>query len=194
MRIYCRPPSVVVLVACLIFGCSSLPPATSFDAGVPTVIFSALCEAFFNYEDYDASTPTVVLRVTRPLYQTFALRILHEVDAMTPAEAERDYARDEVLRTLFRETRLEMPENDGRCRWVPPEGRDEDYFGTDAIILELSNITENPFAAEAQPRFGVFARLSSGGAFGASWYWVPLERAGGAWSAPRAYELAISDG
>lgn len=137
--------------------------------------------------------PIVVLRESRPIHYTFALRVLHEVGAMTPAEADLDDARDEVLRELFRAT-VEMPESDGGCRWLRPERPDAEYFGSDEIILELSNVTEDPFAAAAEHRFGVFARLSRGGAFGASWYWVPLERTGGAWKASEAYELAISDG
>lgn len=182
-----------MLLASLTLGCSALTPESPSAAGVPRVIFPALCKAFFDYEDYDGSTPIVVLRESRPIRYIFALRVLHEAGPMTPAEADRDEARDEVLRELFRAT-VEMPESDGGCRWLRPERLDTEYFGSDEIILELSNVTEDPFAAEAEPRFGVFARLSRGGAFGASWYWVPLERTGGAWKASEAYDLAISDG
>lgn len=183
----------MVLLAFLILGCSALTPAPPSAAGVPRVIFPALCKALFDYEDFEGSTPIVVLREARPIHYTFALRVLHEAGPMTPAEADRDEARDEVLRGLFRAT-VEIPENDGGCRWLRPERPDAEYFGSDEIILELSNVTEDPFAAAAEPRFGVFARLSRGGASGASWYWVPLERTGGAWKASEAYGLAISDG
>lgn len=183
-----------VLAVGLVLGCGTFGSVGPSVVGVPSVIFPALCQAFFDYEDYDSSTPTVVMREARPIYNTFALRVLHEAGAMTPADAEQDRKRDEVLRALMRETRVEVPESGGPCRWLRAERPGEHYYGTDVIVLELSNITENPFATVAESRFGVFARLSIGGASGASWFWVPLQRTGGAWSASQAYELAISDG
>lgn len=188
-----RGTRAVVLLASLTLGCSTLTPAAPSVGGVPRVIFPTLCKALFDYDDYDGSMPIVVLRESRPIHYTFALRVLHEAGAMTPAEADLDGARDEVLRELFRAT-VEIPESNDGCRWLRPGRPDAEYFGSDEFILELSNVTEDPFAAAAEHRFGVFARLSRGGAFGASWYWVPLERTGGVWRAFEAFELAISDG
>ena len=41
---------------------------------------------------------------------------------------------------------------------------------------------------------GVYARLSTGGAFGAAWYWVALKGRPGAWEVSMVSRLPISDG
>lgn len=175
-------------------GCRTAPLDHRSTPGVPREIFPALCAVFLEEEGYDSSTATIVLSETRPIFRTFALRVLHDAGAMTPAEAEQDDARDEELEAQFRAMRVEVPAQGGSCRWLLAERTDEEYFGTDELMLELSNVVEDPFASAADSRLGVFVRLSIGGASGASWYWVPLKRAGDSWRVAAVSKLEISDG
>lgn len=176
------------------FGCRTFEQESPSGELMPGVIFGALCEAFLDEAEFDTSTSVVVLGKTRPIYETFALRTLHEVGAMTPAEGERDEARDEALLALFRESDVEIPANGGRCRWRTANQPFSYYVGRRILVLEMSNVVEDPFARGTESRFGVFVRRSLGGASGASWYWVSLERAGGSWRTTRVDALEISDG
>lgn len=59
------------------------PPLT-----LPDSVFSSLCTTFVQGESYDSSTSTLVLRKTRPVFNTFALRLLQGEGKLTPANAE----------------------------------------------------------------------------------------------------------
>jgi hypothetical protein len=185
---------LLTLSLLLVDGCSAAMRHMDSMGTLPGAIFPALCQVFIEEEGYDSATSTVVLRNTRPIFNTFALRILHQAGALTPSEAEEDEARDDALQMSFHETEVSRPSPGGRCRWTVPNRPDEEYFGTRTLILELSNVTEDPFARATDSGVGVFARLSFGGASGASWYWVALERTGEAYRVSGVFTLEISDG
>lgn len=175
-------------------GCSAATVEAPSSVGAPGVVFPALCTAFVEKEDFDSSTTTVVLNETRAVFETFALRVLHEAGELTPAESEQDLARDEALKARFLPARVELPEGNGPCRWRLADRPATEYFGTKALLLELSNVVEDPFAPVDSPRYGLFARLSIGGASGASWYWVALKQVGASWDVVTVSHLEISDG
>lgn len=159
-----------------------------------SVVFPALCTAFFRDEEFDSSTTTTVVSETRPLFRMFALRSLHGAGEMTPAEAELDDARDEALEARFRSIRIGVPAQDGSCRWLLADRPTEEYYGSDELLLEVSEIVEDPFAKAESAPVGLFVRLSIGGASGASWYWVGLKLADDAWKVTSVSRLPISDG
>lgn len=160
---------------------------------VPGVVFPAICAAFAEEEGFDSSTTMVVLSETRPVFETFALRVLHGAGELTPAEGAEDLALDEALKARFRPTRVELPADSGPCSWRLADRPAKEYFGTTKLILELSNVGEDPFATADAARYGLFARLSIGGASGVSWYWVALRQAGESWPAATVSKLEISD-
>jgi len=175
-------------------GCSAAAVEERSPVGVPSAVFQALCTAFVEAEEFDSSTTTVVLNETRAVFETFALRVLHEAGELTPAESEQDLARDQDLKASFLSARVDLPEAGGPCRWRLADRPAQEYFGTRALILELSNVLEDPFAPVDGPRHGLFARLSIGGASGASWYWVALKKVGTLWEVAAVSHLEISDG
>lgn len=177
-----------------IISCRAITPAVMNPTErIPSGLFDALCESFVQ-AGHEPSATTLVLSETRPIFQTFALRILRNAGKMTPAEAEQDDARDRTLEERFRPTKIEVPGRDTGCAWDLADRPNAEYFGADRLMLELSNVVEDPFATRDEPRFGVFARLSIGGASGASWYWIDLKPRGESWQVTSVAELAISDG
>ncbi len=161
--------------------------------GVPDVVFSALCETFSRVEGFDDQVPTVVLAATRPLYQTFALRVLHNAGKLTPDELQKDEDRDQELRRSFRAQPVHLPQPGSACRWSSSNKTAAEYFGTSTLVLELSNPVEDPFAEGFEPRLGLFARYSIGGQ-AATWYWIALEPSGVDWRVAVVFELDIVDG
>lgn len=155
----------------------------------PAAVFPALCQAFLEHEGFDASTSTVVLRETRPIFETFALRLLRGEEGLTPAVAMSDDERDASLRTGFLPRPVPLPEAVGPCRWSHPATTDDEALGSSELILALSNVVEDPFGHP-----GVFARLSLGFQDGGSWYWVSLDRSAGDWKVDEIHLLDISDG
>lgn len=137
---------------------------------------------------YDPIIITQVLAKTQPIYQTFALRVLRGAGALTPIEADEDDARDRELRRTFKPTAVPLPADHGRCRWRLNVQSDAAIPGQ--LVLELSNVVEDPFNAGS---FGLFARHSLGG-FAAAWYWIGLENRSDHWEVVGVYELEISDG
>lgn len=188
------PPLFFLVVA---LGGGSCPSARPEDQPAnrvpPAVIFPVLCEEFFEETD-PTTTSIVVLSETRPIFETFALRVLHGAGELTPAEAEQDDERDERLKDSFQPNRVRVPKSAQECNWLSPKRPDSEYFGTDQLMLELSNVVEDPFAPSGGSRFGVFARLSIGGRFGAGWYWVALNGVPGSWETAAAARLPINDG
>lgn len=161
--------------------------------GVPDAVFSALCETFTRVEGFDDAVPTVVLPATKPLYQTFALRVLHNAGKLTPDELQLDENRDQELRRSFRAQPVPVPQPGSACRWSSSNQAAAEYFGTRTLILELSNPVEDPFADGLEPRVGLFARHSIGGQ-AAAWYWIALEPSGVGWRVAGVFELDIADG
>ena len=180
--------------ALLASGCSAIAVDRPSAVRVPGVVFPALCAAFIEQEAFDPSTTTVVLNETRAVYETFALRVLHEAGDLTPAESELDLAHDETLKAHFVPTRIEIPDSAGSCKWRLADRPAQDYLGAKALVLELSNIVEDPFAPGGTPSQGLFARLSIGCSAGASWYWIALKNVDSSWRVLRVVHLDISDG
>jgi hypothetical protein len=192
VRIYCNLAILCLLM--LSSGCASgALVKTAPSAIVSKIILPALCEEFFQNEAYDSRTTTVVLRETRPIYRTFALRVLHGSGPLTPAEFRLDDTRDDALRSLFEASAVDLPSGEQRCRWRAATKSSRDDSDLRALTLELSNITEDPFVEGTAGRFGVFARLSIGGEPGASWFWVALERLAESWTVDTISPLEISD-
>jgi hypothetical protein len=174
-------------------GCGSLPGGRPRE--LPAEAFAQLCRAFAEEPGFDAAAPIVVPKQTRPIYQSLALRLVHQPAAVTLRQAESDERRDASLRESFEAMRLSVPAEGGKCRWERPGSEEAPAAEGSELMLELSNVTEDPFASSGEPRWGVFARLSLGGRPGASWYWVALQaRGGGGWMAREAIRLDVSDG
>jgi hypothetical protein len=185
---------LIFLFGHLAQGCHTVSFWTSTPEGVPHVVLPALCSQFIEVEDIDASTKIFVQNETSPIFRTFALRTLHSAGELTPAEALADDARDALLEAHFRPEPLGGVRRDGRCKWALADRSAPALLGSNLLLLELSGVTEDPFAQDTSERFGVFARLSFGRASGASWYWVQLVRTGESWESAAAVQLAISDG
>lgn len=185
---------VATLLVAALASCRSLPLPSGSPGPLPASIFPSLCDAFIQNEGYDSSTSTLVLRKTRPIFNTFALRLLHEVGDMTPAEAEGDDQRDALLRARFVPRPVPLPERTGACHWSSPTGSDDEALGSDQLLLELSNIVEDPFLGDRERSYGIFARLALGFQSGGSWYWIALERSGSTWNVSKVSGLQISDG
>lgn len=185
--------AVCVISVAAAAGCAGLGrTATAASGAVPAGVFSALCEVFATEEGFDATVPTTVLRWTRPIYQTFALRVLHGAGALTPAEAQVDDAHDAALRQRFKPSRVALPSTNV-CLWTAATRSDQSYFGGNDLVLELSDPVDNPFSTGPADRRGLFARSSLGGSAGATWYWVTLEPEGGEWSVSGVHLLELSD-
>jgi hypothetical protein len=183
---------ISLFAACAAAGCWLGARPAPITSTPPVEVVARLCEAF-EAEGDDAMSFYVINR-TRSVYQTFALRVHHRAGALTPTEADQDNERDRALGASFevREVRLPRDELTRECRWrliSQPAAVPEH-----SLILELSNVVRNPFAEPHTAGFGIFARLSLAGSLGASWYWVPLLRAGREWEALPAVALEISDG
>lgn len=165
------------------------PPET-----VPRSVFEALCDKFHDVEGYDEEVETIVLPETRPIFQTFLLRVIHGAGELTPEEAEADDSRDAKLRANFEPSAIHLPEAAGRCRWnIWPKGKELSY-GKHELILELSNPVRDPHADPSEAQLGVFARHSLGGGQAAGWYWIALEPDNGDWRVSKVYDLPIDDG
>lgn len=173
--------------------CRSLPLPDELLLTLPDSVFSSLCTAFVQEEGYDSSTSTLVLRKTRPIFNTFALRLLHGEGKLTPVEAEIDDERDILLRARFVPAPVHLPQKTGQCSWAHPTGTDEEALASSQLLLELSNIVEDPFARSSESTHGIFARLSLGYQSG-SWYWIALDRHGDTWNVSKVSGLEVSDG
>lgn len=173
---------------CAVYGIEEARPA-----GVLGVVFPALCATFIAEEGFDDSTVAYVVQETRPVFETFALRVLREAGALPPAEAEQDDALDAALKANFNPSPVALPPEGGPCRWRATDRPTSEYLGSDFLVLELSGILEDPFAPVEGPYYGLFAKLSIGGASGASWYWVALARAGSSWEVVAVSRLDINE-
>jgi hypothetical protein len=180
----------ICLLASLLatYGCAS-ELSGSYSGQVPSEMFPSICEKLRAEEGFDAAGPIVVLRATRPIYHTLALRVLHGAGPLTPVEADQDNVRDNRLRASFRKVPVDVPKGSDFCHWVGA-----DKAGRDDLLVEFSGIVEDPFVKGPRRRFGVFVRNSLGGASGAIWYWVSLERVGTRWLVSGVSTLDIADG
>lgn len=188
---------LVALLVTTLVSCHPLALPVDHSRPLPTLIFPSLCQAFIQDEGYDSSTSTLVLRETRPIFNTFALRLLYGVGNMTPSEVESDDKRDTLLRDQFAPRTVLLPQTTGQCHWSYPTGTDEEAFGSTQLILELSNIVEDPFTdprTSPYGQYGIFARLSLGYQSGGSWYWISLDRSGNTWRVSKVSRLDVSDG
>ncbi|MCG8462293.1 MAG: hypothetical protein MI919_38910 [Holophagales bacterium] len=186
--------AITLAVLISLSGCGAAGPTAPIPRTIPKEVFPVLCEAFFALEGYDPSTVTTFVTKTRPIFRTFALRVLHEYGDLTPSEADQDELTDQHLRATFRESPIITPARTGECQW---NGVDPGHLASvprDELLLEMSNIIEDPFVDASEPHFGIFVRLSLGGQLGASWYWVLLEKRAGAWKVLEVSRLPISDG
>lgn len=138
--------------------------------------------------------PIVVHEKTRPIFNTFALRVFHGKGPLTPDEADSDHKHDTRLKSTFQPTAVMIPLPPRRCTWALPAHPATQYVGADEIVLELSNVIEDPFAQKACHSRGVFARVSLGERQGASWFWISLEGEPGSWSEATVHLLPIFDG
>lgn len=191
--IFARANLAYIAAVVLATGCSTTGRQHGALLEVPNGAFSALCEAFQKEEGFDSAAVTVVLRRTRAIYETFALRTLHQVGSLDVSEAEQDAARDEVLRTNFLPKEVQLPSAGGLCRWELSDRAYGHFLGHGQLLLELSNPLDDPFVQGTKARTGVFARHSIGGE-AATWYWIALERTGDEWKASGVFQLEISDG
>lgn len=178
---------VVLVSACTGLGITTPPPVPP----VPGTVFSTLCTAFAREEGFDPAIPTIVLRKTRPIHETFGLRLLFKGSSPVPAELEEDETRDARLKAAFRPSPI-VPTQTPPCQWKLASRPDAEYLGAPSLLLELSNPVANPFAVHDLQRWGIFAKHSYGGA-GSVWYWVTLERRGTAWVAAGIDRLDISE-
>lgn len=177
----------------LIQGCSTTLAQKPASRELPPALFPALCAFFIENEDFDPSTVTTVVDETRPIYETFALRVLHGTGPLTPAESKEDSTRDEALRSRFSASQVELPKDSGSCQWRLSTPTIAARSDTNTLLLQLSNVVEDPFAQTGDFRHGVFARLALQGNPG-SWFWIPLQKTGNAWEIGAISRLDISDG
>jgi hypothetical protein len=175
--------AVLVVPAILLASCSAglRPPRLT----PPGEIYTDLCNKIIAAEGGAlGDLPVIVLARTRPIYFTALLRARPDVknfeteqdfvDARDLA-AKMDKELDTHLASAFSSLPVPFPTDHQICNWTRPSRADDDYFGSDELILELSNVFEYPFAEVGKPRFGLFARFSLGGRAGASWFWISLQ-------------------
>ena len=179
--------SIVIGTLCL--GLSGL------ERSIPPQVLSGLCKTLLVEEiGFRSTTPVVVYEQTRPVFDLFALRVLRGKGPLTPETSEIDYARDQELAKNFSPVSVKIPESPRKCTWALPAHPPDQYAGSEQLVLELSNIIEDPFTSEEHSKFGLFAKFSFGEHQGASWYWISLQGNLGSWKSASAYLLPVSDG
>jgi hypothetical protein len=162
-------PIAVAIGFCRSAGVDPQPPA------VPSSVFTALCEQFATEKGFTSDVRTLVLSRTRPIFNTFAVRLAHARASGSPAQAADDDVTDAVLRDRFTPTGIALPFAKDDCNWRLVEGPIDRFVNTRELILELSNPVVYTAVPEKIESRGVFARHSLGGAAGASWYWIALD-------------------
>ncbi len=173
-------------------------PAHAQQAQVPGLeaVFEPLCERLVGDGEIAPSDHVVVLRWTRPISQLLALRSLNSEPALLAAQVFEAVAADDAAEQRFEPSEVSVPREPTGCHWERADGRNAEYSGSDQLLLEFSNLAEDPFAKSAEMRYGVFARLSRGGSFGASWYWIGLtsDDRSSSWRVSTILDLQIADG
>lgn len=159
-------------------------------------VFKPLCERLVGDGQIAPSDQVVVLRWTRPISQLLALRSLNSERELLATQVFEAVAADVAAEQRFEPSEVFVPGKPTGCHWARAERSNAEYSGSDQRLLELSNLAEDPFAKSAEMRYGVFARLSRGGSFGASWYWIGLtsDDRGSSWRVSTILDLQIADG
>lgn len=181
---------VCQFAACAHATSTGKPPKLVVEHLLPT-----LCEAFLKAGEGGGNTTIVVLQETRPVFQTFGLRVLRDFKPLDPAAAVTDERRDAELEQAFEPSWFETnPRASIGCRWALTGKPFAALKGTNEVVLELSGIVPDPFysASEGPTNFGLFGRLTLGGRH-PSWFWIDVKTDTRGWLATSASELSISD-
>ena len=185
---------LIILVAGLISGAANTESLEAQNQPPPIVLEELCAHLLAERKDFEATMPIVVHEETRPIFNTFALRVLRNKGPLTPAEADSDHRHDTRLKSTFQPTPVTIPPPPRRCTWALPADPVTQYVGADEIVLELSNIVEDPIVQEECHGRGVFARISLGERQGASWFWISLKGEPGSWTEATVHLLPFFDG
>lgn len=184
-----RDPLMGLLI--VVAACQHVQPARA--PSVSEGIFGSLCEVLVQEQELGLDQEVLVLADTRPVFHMVALHFHSSGPSLLPSEIEPDLEREDYLRASFQPQRSPRPPRTAACHWKVTQADLQDLLFTNKLILELSNVLEDPHAPGEIPSWGRFARFSLGGRPGASWLWIPLHAVDGQWIAGEAVLLDVSD-
>ena len=185
---------LVLLTLALAHGCCpayTVHPATSTVLDY-TSISEAVCTYISENEDYRRG-PVVVISKTVPLIDIFLLRSVYLPDTADLQAAEEDDALSQELKEHHSVKEITFAVLDSPCNFELVEKAVPSDDGQ-KLLLEYSDLVQNPFAGETDPRVGFFAKLRLQGQFAGDWYWIEAIQAESYFLAGKVIRLPIEDG
>lgn len=181
-------PTALLLVA----SCAIAAPVTVGEDPISEGILPALCEEFSREPGFDPATPIELVAQTRPLFNTFLLRVLHPGGEIAPEIADLDDQRDAQLRVDFQPHALGPVGPVSGCKFKLVEQCSNAVDSEAGLCLELSNLLADPLSRGAEEA-GHFARLRLTNRENGTWYWVELSGTRAKEVSTSVFRLQVSD-